>query len=188
MATQSLSRTLAGVKGRARKETKAFAAVDAVSRAMADAEPSGYDLAVRYSFLDVYFAEPLTRVTIVKDGLPADYLDKLAKSLGIGKDRLLPTLGIAQATVSRKVRLGQRLSTDDGERALGMAKLIGQVEAMVQQSGDPTGFDAAKWLAGWLDEPVPALGGRTPSSLMDTAEGQAMVSGLLARMQSGAYA
>lgn len=139
-------------------------------------------------FLEIYLAEPLMRITMVKEGLSAGYLDKLAKSLNITKDRLLPTLGIAQATVSRKVREGKPLSTEDSERALGMARLIGQVEAMVQQSGDPTGFDAAKWLARWLEEPLPALGGRPPSSLMDTAEGQAMVSNLLARMQSGAYA
>jgi putative toxin-antitoxin system antitoxin component (TIGR02293 family) len=186
MSQQSLSRALAGIKGQARKGgPKRVAVVDVVARATG--RPSAYTLA-HSPYLGVYFAEPLTRVTIVKEGLPATYLDMLAKSLNITKDRLLPTLGIAQATVSRKVRLGQPLSTDDSERALGMARLIGQVEAMVQQSGDPTGFDAAKWLAGWLDEPAPALGGRAPSSLMDTAEGQAMVSGLLARMQSGAYA
>jgi putative toxin-antitoxin system antitoxin component (TIGR02293 family) len=140
------------------------------------------------SFIEVYRAEPLTRIAIVKDGLPADYLDKLARRLNMTKDRLLPTLGIAPATVSRKVREARPLSTDDSARALGMARLIGQVEAMVQESGDPTGFDAAKWLARWLQEPLAALNGRPPSTLMDTAEGQAMVSNLLARMQSGAYA
>lgn len=139
-------------------------------------------------FLEIYLAEPLARISMVKQGLPANYLDALAKRLDITKDRLLPTLGIAQATVSRKVREGKPLSTEDSERALGMARLIGQVEAMVQQSGVPTGFDAAKWLARWLQEPLPALGGRLPSSLMDTAEGQEMVSQMLARMQSGAYA
>ncbi len=33
-----------------------------------------------------------------------------------------------------------------------------------------------------------ALGGKRPADLMDTAEGQAIVSNLVARMQSGAYA
>src|SRR5262245_15423468 len=33
------------------------------------------------SFIAVYRAEPLTRIAIVKDGLPADYLDKLARRL-----------------------------------------------------------------------------------------------------------
>jgi len=140
------------------------------------------------SFLDLYRAEPLARVALVKEGLPASYLDKLARRMNITKDRLLPTLGIAPATVSRKLREARPLSTDDSARALGMARLIGQVEAMVQASGDAQGFDAAVWLARWLGEPLAALNGAPPATLMDTAEGQAMVSNLLARMQSGAYA
>jgi uncharacterized protein (DUF2384 family) len=80
------------------------------------------------------------------------------------------------------------LSSDDSECALGLARLVAQVESMVQESGDPTGFDAAQWIAQWLNEPMAALGGKQPAHLMDTAEGQAIVSNLVARMQSGAYA
>lgn len=141
-----------------------------------------------YSFIGVYRAEPLARVRMIKAGLPADYLDQLARRMNMPKERLLPTLGIAPATVSRKVREAKPLSSDDSARALGMARLVGQVQAMVEESGDPDGFDAAAWLAQWMQEPVPALGGTRPSELMDTAEGQAMVSNLLTRMQSGAFA
>ena len=59
---------------------------------------------------------------------------------------------------------------------------------MVEESGDPRGFNAAPWVARWLEEPLAALGGRKPRELMDTAEGQAVVSNMLARAQSGAYA
>ena len=44
------------------------------------------------------------------------------------------------------------------------------------------------WLSGWLRTPVPALGGTRPIDLIDTMEGQALVSQVLTRMQSGAYA
>lgn len=67
-------------------------------------------------------------------------------------------------------------------------QLVRQVEAMVHESGDPTGFDAAAWLTKWLQEPLPALGGCTPSSMMGTTKGRATVAALLAQMQSGAYA
>ncbi|MEO8652765.1 MAG: MbcA/ParS/Xre antitoxin family protein [Ramlibacter sp.] len=77
---------------------------------------------------------------------------------------------------------------NDSERAAAVARLVAQVEAMVKESGDPTGFDAAKWFAAWLEQPLPAFGGKTPASYMDTAEGQAIVSNILARMQSGAFA
>lgn len=66
--------------------------------------------------------------------------------------------------------------------------LIGHLEAMVQESGDPNGFDPAAWMARWLNEPLPALGGARPIDLMDTMEGQALVSTVLAQLQSGAYA
>jgi uncharacterized protein (DUF2384 family) len=62
------------------------------------------------------------------------------------------------------------------------------VEAIIQESGDPEGFDAVTWLSCWLNEPVPALGGARPIELMNTLEGQAQVSAVLARMQSGAHA
>ena len=66
--------------------------------------------------------------------------------------------------------------------------VVGQAEAMVKESGNPRRFDAAKWVGAWLEEPQPALGGKRPAELMDTAEGRGMVADLLARMQSGAYA
>jgi len=65
--------------------------------------------------------------------------------------------------------------------------LIKQVQTMVRESGDPHGFDAEKCVRQWIDWPIPALGGKTPSSYMVTVEGQRLVSNLLARSQSGAY-
>lgn len=66
-------------------------------------------------------------------------------------------------------------------------RLLEQVGEMVRQSGDPAGFDAAAWLPRWLSEPLPALGGARPIDLLNTAEGEAQVCTILARMQSGAY-
>ena len=40
----------------------------------------------------------------------------------------------------------------------------------------------------WLQRPHSALGGQPPGELMDTADGRALVAGLVAQMQSGAYA
>ena len=79
------------------------------------------------------------------------------------------------------------LSPDESARVLGMARLVGQVQPMVQESGQPEGFDAAAWVARWIDRPVPALGGLRPAELLDTAEGQAIVANVLSRAQTGAY-
>ena len=140
------------------------------------------------NFLGLYRADPIEHITLVKQGVPATAADQLAKRMNMSKDKLLLTLGLARATVDRNVRSNKPLSTQDSSRLIGMARLVGQVQAMVEESGHAEGFDAGTWLAQWLEEPLPALAGSKPSAYMDTSEGQAMVAGLLARMQSGAYA
>lgn len=55
----------------------------------------------------------------------------------------------ASATISRKEKEATALSKDESERVLGIAPLIGKVQTMVEESGDPTGFDAARWVADW---------------------------------------
>jgi uncharacterized protein (DUF2384 family) len=77
---------------------------------------------------------------------------------------------------------------NESELDIGLARMIGEVEAMVRESGDLEGFNAAEWLSRWLREPLPALGGRMPITLLDTMTGQALVSQELARMRSGAFA
>lgn len=150
--------------------------------------PAGATYTVLRTFRDVYDADPMLRVSIVKQGIAPIFLDRLASRMSLPKERLLKDLGISPATVSRKARSDKRLSTEDSERALGLARLVGQVEAMVQRSGEPEGFDAATWVADWIEQPLPALEGMKPAQIMDTAEGQAIIANLLARMQSGAYA
>ena len=100
----------------------------------------------------------------------------------------LEALDLPQSTFNRKAKNEQALTTAESERFVGFAKLIGQVEAMVEESGDPEEFDAPAWVARWLEEPLPALGGERPLDLLDTMEGQALVAATLARVQSGAYA
>lgn len=73
-------------------------------------------------------------------------------------------------------------------QATDAAKLAEQLAALVQESGNPEGFDAAAWISRWLNDPVPALGGARPIDLMGTAEGRSQVSMTLAQMQGGAYA
>jgi hypothetical protein len=69
------------------------------------------------------------------------------------------------------------------------AKLVLQLEAIVHDSGSPpAGFDVAAWIARWVEAPCPALGGVRPVEVLHTAEGCSRVSGVLAQMQSGAYA
>jgi len=70
---------------------------------------------------------------------------------------------------------------------MGIARLVGQAQNLVEQSGGAAYFDAGRWVGDWLQRPLPALDGKTPGELMDTVDGRALVSDLLAQQQSGAY-
>ena len=108
--------------------------------------------------------------------------------MDIASERLTAVLGVAPATINRKSRAGATLDVDESTRVLGMVRLVGQVEQMALESGSPDGFDAARWVAKWIERPVPALGNAKPADFMDTTVGQDLVCDLVAKMQSGAYA
>nr|WP_295112575.1 antitoxin Xre/MbcA/ParS toxin-binding domain-containing protein [uncultured Caulobacter sp.] len=106
----------------------------------------------------------------------------------MGVSATIQALGVSIATINRKAKNQAVLTKGESERVLGLAKLVGQVQAMVEESGDPEGFDAGAWTARWLSEPLPAFGGARPVDFLDTMEGQRLVSDTLAKLQSGAYA
>lgn len=141
-----------------------------------------------FDFIDVYQAAPMERIEWIKKGVGAINVVDLADRLDTSKEQLMKALGLPRATIDRKAKAYQNLSTEQAERLIGLSKLIGQVETMVEQSGEPAGFDAAHWVGRWLDRPNPSLGGRRPAELMDTVAGQEVVSSVLAKLQSGAYA
>jgi uncharacterized protein (DUF2384 family) len=138
--------------------------------------------------LHIYRIDPQARIAVIRQGIPASTVGKLSSRMGMSKEFLLSSLGLSRATISRKEKDATVLSKDESERVLGVETLIGMVQSMVEESGDPTGFDAARWVSDWLSKPLPALAGATPASYMDTFEGQKLVAELLSMSQSGAYA
>lgn len=143
------------------------------------------------NFRALYHTTPVDRIDLIRSGVNAADFKTFVSRLDIQQEKVFTMLDIATATVNRKASRNESLSREDSEKIVGMAKLIGQVEAMLEESGDPElmqDFDAARWLTHWMEEPIPALGGASPADYMDTIEGQEMISRLLATMQTGAYA
>ncbi|RAR49542.1 UNVERIFIED_CONTAM: putative toxin-antitoxin system antitoxin component (TIGR02293 family) [Acidovorax defluvii] len=139
-------------------------------------------------FVHAFQADLMQVATTVKRGVPADQMVFITNKMGWSQDKSVAALGLSRATFGRKVASKGTLSPEASSRVFGLRRLIGQVEAMVRESGNPEGFDAAAWVGDWLERPQPALGGKTPSSFMDTAEGQQLVMQVLAQAQAGAYA
>ncbi len=142
----------------------------------------------RLSFLGVYQASSLERIAMIKRGVAAVEAKRIVGELWAVQGVGFKALNLPVATINKKAKQGETLSADESERVVGVAKLVGQLEAMIEESGDPEGFDARAWLARWLSEPLAALGGARPGDLVDTMEGQGLVSAALAKIQSGAYA
>lgn len=138
-------------------------------------------------FIDWFRMDFAHRIHVIRSGVPARRVGELSLVMHMSKETLMDSLGLSRATINRKVQREQKLSPEESERVMGMQALIGQVQAMIDTESAPE-FDAAKWLASWLAAPLPALGGATPASFMDTVEGQKYVGNLLEMAQSGAYA
>lgn len=139
------------------------------------------------NFIEVYKMPLPERVALVQHRVKASDFKELISRMDAPQGTIAKFLRIPVATVNRKAARGENLDIDDSERVVNMAALIGQVQAMIEQSGHPGGFDAAKWLAQWMEEASPALGGKRPADYLDTASGFAVISELLKAMQSGAY-
>lgn len=142
----------------------------------------------RLEYIKVFKASPNDRIGMIRRGLPATAVKQIVSDLKVEQKTFFDALNLKTATVNRKAARNDALRSEDTERLLGVMRLIGQLEAIVEESGNGEGFDAANWLSNWLREPMPALGGARPLSLLDTMEGQAMVADVLAKVQSGAYA
>ena len=138
---------------------------------------------------DAFGLSALERVRLVKQGVPARTVQEMSVAMGLPREQLMRAVGLARSTVERKIAARARLSEGESEKLVGLSRLIGQVDAMVRASGQaPAGFNAARWFAGWMAQPVAALGGLCPQELLDTADGREALATLLLQMQSGVYA
>src|SRR5205823_6133270 len=109
------------------------------------------------NFREVFQSTPIKRIDLIRKGVNAADFKAFVGRLDIQQEKIFYMLDIATATVNRKASRNEALSREDSEKVLGMAKLIGQVETMLEESGDPEqtqNFDAARWLTRWMEEPI----------------------------------
>jgi putative toxin-antitoxin system antitoxin component (TIGR02293 family) len=136
-------------------------------------------------------SSPSEKSNMVREGLSTAFVKQMANDLAIDQSVLTDSMGIARSTFTRKARKHEALSSGESAVALGLARIIGEIERVLAESGDPAQmatFDVTEWVGTWLREPVPALGGRPPLEFMDNPFGQETVLQLVGQMQSGAFA
>jgi putative toxin-antitoxin system antitoxin component (TIGR02293 family) len=134
-------------------------------------------------------ATPMEMVETERQGVLGVFIKDLSKAMDIPAVRMFDILGVPKATAEKKVAAGELIKGNGGRAALGMARLLGIAKNIVNNSKSPQAkdFDSAKWLGQWIERPQPALGGRKPADLIDTATGVEIVARLLGSIESGAY-
>lgn len=140
------------------------------------------------TYRTLYRAQLVERIGLIKAGVRAADAKLWLEMPTIGAMILLKALDLPAATFNRKVRSDEKLSKAESERVVGFVRLVGQLEAMIDDVGTSEDFDARSWMSRWLTEPLPALGNAKPIDHINTLEGQNLISQKLAQIVSGAYA
>jgi putative toxin-antitoxin system antitoxin component (TIGR02293 family) len=122
---------------------------------------------------------PLTRIDLVRTGLPALVLDETAAILGIAKSTLTKAAGIPVSTVGAQKRSGKPLSPEDSEKIMRILKATKRAEEVFGDEHEGRS---------WLTTQLAALGGRSPLDLLDTQDGYELVVDELERIVFGAPA
>lgn len=120
---------------------------------------------------------PLEQVETIRKGMAAQVFDQLAVLLGVGKEALAEKLNInAQTLRKRKSRV---LSAGEAEKSLRVARIFAFAEEVLGSEENART---------WLNQQIPALGGKRPLDLLDTDVGAQEVTNLLGGIKWGMYA
>ena len=101
---------------------------------------------------------------------------------------VMKMIGVSPATFRRKEEANEPLPDAAGHRVMGFLRIAATLRQLLDDSGDRQAigtFELDGWLAGWLRQPLPALGGRTPAEMLRNPEGIRAVEQVLERMRGG---
>jgi putative toxin-antitoxin system antitoxin component (TIGR02293 family) len=118
----------------------------------------------------------LTRLT--REGLPVNALTSLAREFSIDRKALSHAVGISDRTLSRRLAGSHRLSVEESDRVVRMARVL----ALAAET-----FGTKEKAALWLQSPNSVLEDQTPFSLLDTDAGVRSVETILGRIAWGIY-
>ena len=120
---------------------------------------------------------PLAQVETIRQGIATQVFEQIATAIGLGKETLARKLNInAQTLRKRRSRI---LSADEAEKSLRVARVFAQASEVLGSE------DKARQ---WLNDQIPALGGKRPLDLLDTDIGTQEVVNLLQCIKWGMYA
>lgn len=117
-------------------------------------------------------------VELVRRGLPAETLPRMAEELSVDRSTVARVAGISGRTLSRRLATNSRLTAEESDRMVRIARVLALA--------DETLGDRQK-ASRWLQTPNRALEDRTPFELLDTDTGVRSVETVLGRIAYGVY-
>lgn len=115
---------------------------------------------------------------LTREGLPVGALPMLAEELAVERKTLAKVVGISSRTLSRRLAGNSRLSAEESDRTVRVARVMAQA---VDTFGD------SKKAALWMQAPNSTMEGQSPLSLLDTDSGSRWVETILGRIAWGVY-
>ena len=105
----------------------------------------------------------------VEAGVPTFLVDLIAGATGEPVARVLEVIGVSPTTYRRKDEAGEPLPDAAGHRVMGFLRVMATLRRLLAESGDAeqlAHFDLEGWVAGWMREPLPQLGNKTPAEML----------------------
>lgn len=122
-------------------------------------------------------ADDATLAALAEAGVPAVLARDLGRALDVAPRHFFrEILGTNRSAAEKKSFTDAPLLASAGRIALALLRLLAQAEAL--HGGGP-GFDVARWLGRWIEQPQDGLQGRRPAALLGSDEGVAAVRALL---------
>jgi putative toxin-antitoxin system antitoxin component (TIGR02293 family) len=114
----------------------------------------------------------------VRFGLPASTVERLAGTLSLHRAQVAERLNIPSRTLSRRMATKSRLTHDESDRTMRMARVVALAKEIL-------GSDEKA--SHWMSNPNRALGGKRPFDQLDTEPGVRSVEEVLYRIAYGMY-
>ena len=130
----------------------------------------------------------VTLFDAVEAGVPTYLVNVIAGATGEAATNVMDIIGVSQTTFRRKEEANEPLPDVAGHRVMGFLRVAATLRRLLDESGDPEqlkDFDLDAWVAQWMREPLPELGGKTPAEMLRNPEGQRAVEQVLERMRGG---
>ncbi len=124
----------------------------------------------------------------VEAGVPTYVIDMIAGATGEPVATVMDLIGVSQTTFRRKEEANERLPDVAAHRVMGYLRVVATLRKLLDESGDPEqlkDFDLEAWVAQWMRQELPELGGKTPAQMLRNPEGQRAVEQVLERMRGG---